>query len=385
MSVAGQVWLPGILTAIGAQRDGSRARRAAFVCWMCVPVYLLFSFWALGGWFIAVEDPTLDGKVLSYATLYGFIMTFAWIAAAVFGLQLDHLNRSGSVYTALVLVAYAASTALTCYLVGTLNIISGLVMMGAPLLGMMLFPMREILSLFSLAIVAVLGASVASALGHIPYAPILNAGLVTTSAPGLYYAMSGIVGSALYVTYEVLIMAALVAASRYRETDAATLAITDALTGLANRRQILGELERLLLPAAKNAAPCAIVLVELDDFRGLGERHGHRAADLALIAAAHALRGALRNRDLVGRFHGSEFLVVLPDTQATAAHEVGQRCQNAVKNCMANTGGDQISLSASTGVAARSAGEHLGIDDLLRAASISLAANRAAGNVKQGT
>jgi diguanylate cyclase (GGDEF)-like protein len=360
-------WITQAIAWIGAQRDGSRAARAAFVCWMCVPVYLLFSFWALAGWVVAATDSTLDGEVLSYATLYGFTMTLAWVAAAVYGMQLDDLDRPGTRFSRLVLFGYAATTALTCYLVGTLNIICGLVMMGAPLLGMMLFPLAEILALFTVAIVAVLGASVASALGVLPYAPILNTGLLNTSEPGLYYAMSGIVGSALYVAYQTIIMAALIRTARARESDFNLMSGLDPLTGVANRQQIMSMLRRRLAQHESTSSALAIALVDIGGIREISIRYGQSGADSTIAAAAHALRGCLRSHDTVGRLHDNVFMVILPDTSLAPARDVARRCRDAV--LQGRPHGLAADLTVRTGVADCSGYPLPDADELLRQAA----------------
>lgn len=360
-------WMSQGMTMIGAQREGSRARRAAFVCWICAPVYLLFALWALGGWFISVDDPSLDGKVLSYATLYGFTMTLAWVAAGVFGLQLDDLSRPDALYSRVVLMGYAVTTALTCYLVGTLNIICGLVMMGAPLLGMMLFPLGQVLGVFGVAILLVLGASVASALGHLPYAPVLNAGLAQDQVPGLYYAMSGVVGSALYVTYEVLIMAALVTSARDREEDARRAAMADPLTGVSNRRHILEALDRCLAKAGEHDVHVAVIRVDLLNYRDTCLQAGHRAGDELLLAASRALRHCLRTRDLVGRLADASFLVLLPETRPDGAADVADRCRHALAHSSAEAGKVRVALAARVTLAIAAPGQPSSVDALLRA------------------
>jgi len=356
-----------VIAWIGAQRDGSRAARAAFVCWMCVPVYLLFSFWSLAGWVVAGTDASLDAEVLSYATLYGFTMTLVWVAAAVYGTQLDDLDRPGTRYSRLVLIGYAATTALTCYLVGTLNIICGLVMMGAPLLGMMLFPLGEILALFTVAIVAVLGASVASALGVLPYAPILNTGLLNTAAPGLYYAMSGVVGAALYVAYEAIIMAALVQAARARESESSRLSGMDPLTGVANRQQIMALLRRRLAQRESSGSALAIALVDIAGLREISVRHGQAGVDGTVVAAAQALRACLRSGDTIGRLHDNVFLVILPDTSTASAQEVASRCRDAV--LQKTHRGLAADLTVQTGIAGCSGIMPVDADELVRLAT----------------
>lgn len=367
--------LAGLVERIGRQRDGSAARRAAFVCWICVPVYLLLAFWALGGWFISVDDPTLDGRILSYTTLYAFCMTFAWIAAAVFGMQLDHLRRPDAAYTWLVLCGYALTTALTCYLVGTLNIICGLVMMGAPLLGMMLFPLGQVLGVFCVAILLVLGASVASALGHLPYAPVLNAGLAQEQVPGLYYAMSGVVGSALYVTYEVLIMAALVTSARDREEDARRAAMADPLTGVSNRHHILEALDRCLARAGEHDVHVAVIRVDLLNYRDTCLQAGHRAGDELLLAASRALRHCLRTRDLVGRLADASFLVLLPETRPDGASDVADRCRQALAQSSAEAGKSRVALTTRVTLAIAAPGQPSSVDALLRASDTADGAN----------
>lgn len=369
MMYAGSGWMSQALAWIGEQRDGSRAARAAFVCWLCVPVYLLFSFWALAGWVVAASDHSLDGEVLSYATLYGFTMTLAWVAAAVYGMQLDDLDRPGTGFSRLVLLGYAATTALTCYLVGTLSIISGLVMMGAPLLGMMLFPLIEIVALFAVAVVAVLGASVASATGLLPYAPILKTGLLNTSEPGLFYAMSGIVGAALYVAYEALIMAALIRAARARESAISLQAGTDAVTGVANRQQIMSTLRRRLAQMESPGDALSIALIDIGGMRGISIRHGQQTADETIAAAATALRTCLRSRDTIGRLHDNVFIVILPETPETAALEVARRCREALLQGISGDGLD--GLTVCTGVAGCNGSPTADADGLVRQATAS--------------
>ncbi|MFZ5724142.1 MAG: diguanylate cyclase [Pseudomonadota bacterium] len=361
-------WFFSLMALIGAQREGSLARRAAFVGWMSAPVYLLFSLWMLGGCLLAAREPGLDVRVLGYATLYGFTMTFAWVALALRGLWLDQQRRPDAAYTHVVLWCYALTSALTCYFVGTLSIISGLVMMGAPLIGMMLFPMRRILIVFGSSLALLLAASVASALDRLPYAPIIDAGLAAGESPSLYYALSGIAGAGLYAVYEALIMMALVSAWHFREAGVLRLSQIDTLTGIANRRHIIGELETLLDAHAPANEPVAVVMVDIDHFKQINDRHGHIAGDRALAAAAEALRHCLRSSDRIGRYGGEEFLIVLPGATADAAREIAERCRLAVCAAGIDAGEVTITLTASLGVSSRPAREVRDADHIINLA-----------------
>ena len=103
-------------------------------------------------------------------------------------------------------------------------------------------------------------------------------------------------------------------------------ASTDSLTGLVNRRR----LETMFSPLLLETTPVAVVLADVDDFKDLNDRHGHDAGDRALRAFAAALRGEVRPGDIVCRYGGEEFVVVLPKCSAEDAQRVFQRVQKRV-------------------------------------------------------
>src|SRR5215203_2114054 len=102
----------------------------------------------------------------------------------------------------------------------------------------------------------------------------------------------------------------------------ARLARTDPLTGLANRRGWDEQLSRELARAQRSAAALSIALLDLDDFKSFNDAHGHQAGDRLLVEAAAAWRGQLREVDVLCRWGGDEFAVLLPDCSASEAVEV---------------------------------------------------------------
>ncbi len=104
-----------------------------------------------------------------------------------------------------------------------------------------------------------------------------------------------------------------------------TLAATDPLTGLANRRAVEQALGRAFADARRRGQPLACLALDLDGFKAFNDAHGHAAGDLALTALSKALQRAARASDLPGRLGGDEFVILLPGSNATAAREVAQR------------------------------------------------------------
>ncbi len=103
------------------------------------------------------------------------------------------------------------------------------------------------------------------------------------------------------------------------------MAVIDPLTGLHNRRYALAHLERIARHAAAAGHSFAVMVLDLDRFKTINDRHGHDAGDAVLREVAARLRGALRGSDLLARIGGEEFLVVLQDVALPAARDIAQR------------------------------------------------------------
>jgi diguanylate cyclase (GGDEF)-like protein len=107
-----------------------------------------------------------------------------------------------------------------------------------------------------------------------------------------------------------------------------TLAMTDELTGVPNRRSVLARLEPLL--QRQNAAPCAMLIIDIDHFKSINDQHGHPEGDEALRLVASTLRAQVQEPAFIGRLGGEEFVVVLPSATPDTALELAERFRQQV-------------------------------------------------------
>jgi diguanylate cyclase (GGDEF)-like protein len=154
------------------------------------------------------------------------------------------------------------------------------------------------------------------------------------------------------------------------------LVFFDELTGLRNRRAILHELEMLLAGARRHGHQLSVLMLDIDRFKTVNDRHGHRAGDDVLKEVARRLLDRLRREDVAGRLGGDELLVVLPDTGDEGAAVVAESIRAAVASGPVTTAGGPIGVTLSVGSAAW-AGEDLNV--LLERADRALYAAKSAG------
>lgn len=119
---------------------------------------------------------------------------------------------------------------------------------------------------------------------------------------------------------------------RRRRERAEATALTDALTGLHNRRMAVMTLERELARSARSGAPLTVLLCDLDHFKKLNDRFGHLVGDHALRTVAELLKKCIRKTDSVARFGGEEFLVLLPETPPEDAAVLAARIFTEVES-----------------------------------------------------
>ena len=163
------------------------------------------------------------------------------------------------------------------------------------------------------------------------------------------------------------------AANRSAER-AMALASTDALTGLANRRRIVEYLDATLSDVADGDAGLSVVLFDIDHFKAVNDRYGHDVGDEVLKRVAASAIEGLRSTDLIGRYGGEEFVIILPRTDADTALQIAERVRSRIE---ASRGGAQPRVTVSLGVATTQ-GDDTG-HVILKRADVALYAAKDAG------
>ena len=163
------------------------------------------------------------------------------------------------------------------------------------------------------------------------------------------------------------------------EQELLELSITDALTGLYNRRYFLSVLRKELGRVDRTKSTCSILMIDLDRFKSFNDTYGHAEGDRLLREVAEVMSGSFRSMDFTFRFGGEEFVVLLPETDAAGAWACAERFRTrlAARDFSIKEGGLPVVVTASIGIVEHREGDD--IDAMVRFADIAMYAAKTAG------
>jgi two-component system cell cycle response regulator len=163
---------------------------------------------------------------------------------------------------------------------------------------------------------------------------------------------------------------------RERNAELDTLSRTDPLTGTYNRRHMDAELARLTSSARWHGQTHSVIMLDIDHFKLVNDGEGHPGGDVVLRIFADRVKSAVRTEDIVGRWGGEEFLVILPLTDIDGAMRLGERIRELVADEPVPVGDHGRAVTVSAGCAAASGHD---MRDLVRRADAALYAAKAGG------
>lgn len=163
--------------------------------------------------------------------------------------------------------------------------------------------------------------------------------------------------------------------TRSRELE--RVARTDPLTGLANRRDMMERLEAARADCVKDGRVHSLILADLDDFKEVNDRYGHGVGDEVLQQLAQRLGAVVKVRDVVGRWGGEEFVILLPETDADGARVVAENLRAAVAGSKFSSSAGEFSLTLTMGVAELTSA--LSVDQVVQRADVAMYRGKEAG------
>lgn len=149
------------------------------------------------------------------------------------------------------------------------------------------------------------------------------------------------------------------------------LARIDPLTSTYNRRFLMELGERELERSRRYEVPLSIILLDVDHFKEINDVYGHLAGDRVLIGMSEQLRSCLRSVDIIARFGGDEFIVLLPETSSIAASQVAERLRREIEMITTSELNDEQTPTISLGIASTNDGS-CSMDQLLETADRAL-------------
>ena len=213
--------------------------------------------------------------------------------------------------------------------------------------GLILFDRKIIYCALAPATIVLLLLNYLSTFAGLPYAPLFNMEPMNQTVMHPFWVMSMFFFLVPLMLVCLFLFEILLSQWRIREATIATLSRIDPLTNVMNRRSIANQLEQL---HQQRKALYSVVLLDLDHFKNINDQFGHSMGDQVLIQVAECLAQHVREQDMIGRFGGEEFILLLPNTTTEQAQHVAERCRIALTELNFVYEQQPFSISASFGI-----------------------------------
>jgi diguanylate cyclase (GGDEF)-like protein len=269
----------------------------------------------------------------------------------LFGFLLKNKPETHIYYVLFLSVFYPYSLLILPVGVGLLNLLNGIIFMGITFTTLLLFPrfvvyfglVAYVIAYYLLAGLTILG-YLDYAIAYKPYT-VLHKDIQNTQ---IVYTMFY---TTLYAAFTITLFDISVERWRKRSSRVERLSCTDELTGLLNRRGVNEMVSLQLQQAQITKKETSLIIVDIDDFKKINDQYGHQQGDLAIQHVANVLRDHLRSSDIVGRYGGEEFIIMLPFTSIENAQQIAKICLQALqRQGLAMVDEQTLSVWASFGV-----------------------------------
>ncbi|MFZ5528558.1 MAG: GGDEF domain-containing protein [Pseudomonadota bacterium] len=338
--------------------DGAlRQRRTAMacVCFSLITVPILLLLAALQGWALTHDE------VLQYyrperlaAVQWGVALLALW-QVVVAGLAWqrrewlpEHAPRWAAAALGPVLIGWCA----LALLYGLQDTPMGMLLIEILVFARAFFLLRDITPWLAAGAVLIVGHELLHGLGVVSYAPLLSQPMFAGEELSDWWTWwLRIMFNASVLPFAAALFYLFSSLARHR-AELETLARTDVLTGLANRREFMARLAQEAQRQQRGERPLAVVMLDVDHFKQVNDTHGHAAGDQVLSSLGRLLQGSVRQEvDLAARLGGEEFALLLPETDTEGAQRVARKIVEALRGTPIHHGSQLLPVTISAGVA----------------------------------
>jgi diguanylate cyclase (GGDEF)-like protein len=296
--------------------------------------------------------PLVDRDALAWADRFILGLIAGWVVLLLAGALLRHRRRESPLYVGTTLSFFWATNATFGLSLGYLGGAFWVAQLAAAIVMLLLFgPRRTYLGMIP-GVAAIAAAIGAERLHLLAYAPVLRAPPYAEGGhpPGDWVAIQ-VSASVILTAASIGLAHILVQRMRQHEARLEALGTTDALTGLKNRRGFRDAAVAELSRAQRSGTPVSVLMLDIDHFKRVNDVHGHAAGDAVLARVGATLRGEMRDHDVIGRYGGEEFVVLLPGVEEEAARQIAERLRARVSAGETEAGGGTVRVTATLGVA----------------------------------
>lgn len=287
-------------------------------------------------------------EVMNHVMLFNQV---GWLGLIAWGAMLRHTDRHSAFYPAVFMSFFAVGYLLLGWTFGLYSPMTGMVLMGSPLVGFILFGFRRVAWNFAFAVLVVLGLAWLSVEGYSAHAIYFSRYPISQELLSFYWVGSTVAFMVPFIAAVITLVALLLGRWAYREAQVRDQALRDPLTGLSNRRELFCRLNHEVARARRSGRPLSVCLLDLDFFKRINDTYGHGVGDEVLVKVASVLKQNLRETDAIGRIGGEEFVLLLPETEQLGARRVVERCRASIESSpVMLEDGMPLPVSASFGV-----------------------------------
>lgn len=314
---------------------------------------LIYLLWKL----IIIATPALHEFVypdfLRQEIWFGFWLTSIYLVIMLLVWWLRHYQRLQCILEFLCLQVIALGMAYQGYAFGSVSVVTGMMLMCISTIGLVLFSRTALYSAVFTGVLVLTATAYAYSAGLIPYAPkFVSPDMYESSADAFFLITNNFLFSAPIFLGALFALDFLKTELKKRELMFAMLSRLDPLTQVYNRHVIYEYMHSEPVDGHQQTVEKsdAIILLDMDFFKKINDQYGHQVGDQVLIHAAKTLKNNIREQDLLARFGGEEFIIILPDVSIHTAYRVAERCRQGIAQLRIPVADQMLSFTASFGV-----------------------------------